>query len=265
MTSAITLDATALACGALLEQLSEAATHRQTLEGPALTWKSLDILLAPDPQRVWSYLDEQDRSALVEHGWVDAAGQLSAQATTWAADLQDDPVAWSLSSVDAAGEHCGAILAGTQVALIRVEARIRPWDELTRPASRLCTAQIIPVSGLPLFFGRWGGLGPAWSLESQRCAFDVDLVEARLKNPRTPAPADADPALAAMWANPWRLWRVACPQRQVELQFLSAGDRGQFVVQADRDATLVRLIAKPGTLVWGQLIEAGRWRDPDEW
>ncbi len=158
MTSAITLDATALACGALLEQLSEAATHRQTLEGPALTWQSLDILLAPDPQRVWSYLDEQDRTALVEHGWVDAAGHLSAQATTWAADLQDDPVAWSLSSVDAAGEHCGAILAGTQVALIRVEARIRPWWwslHSPRESGDSCEADVVDRRG-----DRSGGGGP---------------------------------------------------------------------------------------------------------
>lgn len=265
MTSAITLDATALACGALREQLSEPPTERLALDGPELTWQSLDILLSADPQRVWSHLDEQDRAGLIEHGWVDTTGQLSPEAETWADDLQHDPVAWALSSVETAGEHCGTILLGTQVALIRVEARVRPWADITRPASRRCTAQVIPASALPLFLGRWGGLEPAWSLESQRCEVDTDLVEARLKDPRTPAPVDADAALAAMWANPWRLWRVSCPARQVELQFLSAGDRGQFLVTAADDPAQLRIVARPGTLVWGRLIEAGRWRDPEEW
>ncbi|WP_226346348.1 hypothetical protein [Agilicoccus flavus] len=131
-----------------------------------------------------------------------------------------------------------------------------------------------PADALPLVLGRFAGLRPSPILDGDETLVDRAVLEARLNDPATPAPADAPEWLRRAWAAPWRRWTVETDAADLRLlDHIDAAEAGQLVVRP-HDATRVAIQTRPEGLVWGELqtvpalLAAARGEiDPDasEW
>lgn len=230
-------------------------TGRPEFDGPPVDRSVLDVFHGPDESRAWASATEGDRKVLLDLGWVDPEGELGATARSVRRDLREGSVTFAISATDADGELHGTVIAGSRHALAFVEAQPRPWGWGNRPVTHQVRFTVIEAGAVPIFLGRWAGLRPVLGRETVLEDLDPDLLEARLRDPATPPPAAAGEDMRRIWAEPWVLWTVSCPAREIWLNYLDAGDFGQFLLREGRGGR-VRLVARPGSLVWGELLHA---------
>lgn len=230
-------------------------TGRPKFDAPPVDRSVLDVFHGPDESRAWASASQGDRQVLLDLGWVDAEGELSGLARSVRRDLRERSVTFAISATDTEGELHGTVITGSRHALAFVEAQPRPWGWGNRPVTHQVRFTVIDAGAVPIFLGRWAGLSPVLGGDMVLEDLDADLLEARLRDPETAPPPAAGEAMSRLWGNPWVLWTVSCPAREIWLNYLDGGDCGQFLLREGR-AGRVRLVARPGSLVWGELLQA---------
>jgi hypothetical protein len=111
---------------------------------------------------------------------------------------------------------------------------------------------VAALTALPLLIASWVGLAPSWQFAVSPDRLPADVVDARVRDPRTPCPEAADENLRQAWAQPWLDWRVQTTPNGNTVGYVAAGDRGQFLSRLDGDTRV--LDARPPMYVWRDLI-----------
>lgn len=247
-------DRVAAAVGLQLEDLGGVrAVAGAEPVGPVVDHAILDLFHGSDPVRSWRLARPEDRAVLTEQGWTTPDGIASDRARAVRGDLRTDSVTYALRAQTTEGEHAASIIAGARHALLLWQAEPRPWGAPAAPVAGQVRFAVVACGMVPLLCARWAGLGPAWSLDTGDLEVEAGVFDARMRDSLIPAPSGADGPLAAMWANPWRRWTLRCDSRGLRVSYLDAADRGQYSVQYP-DPDTVRLRARPGALVWGELL-----------
>jgi len=104
---------------------------------------------------------------------------------------------------------------------------------------------VLPTSWLPVLLAAWLDVGPAWLAEPTPTVLPTALVTARVDDPSTPQPADADDILSAMWAQPWFMWTLQTSNEQA-VAGIDVGRFGQLsLTQEEGDTDEARLTPWP--------------------
>lgn len=261
------LDPHAQACGEDLEDLSRVGAQQPWRAlGPQVGRTALElwreagrtgtaILAPPEASTQVAALAELRAAQLVEPD-----GSL----TSYGRDLHtllDEPAqAVRVEATDGRGAY--TFLAGGDGTRWLVRATESPTSGRSdeRPSGRRVaqiathlTLDVVHPSWLPVLLASWLGLAPAWSFGSA-WTLPARLVEARLDDPATEPPTDADPHLRAAWAQPWYAWtlRSAGPSAGA-LAVVHAGARGALRYTVDGDRAVLEPM--PSAVVWSALLQ----------
>lgn len=191
-------------------------------------------------------LPATDRAALADLGLIAVDGQLSPAGRRLRDDLRTAAIVL-LRSAEADGvEHRARLYVGARQLLyqgVHSGAAARLTSELL----------VLPADAVPLVLAGWGRLQPMLEAgEDRHGPIDRDAFRRRCATAAEPVPAAADPALAALWAAPWRSWGAQCDLREVWLDYVDVEGFGTYVVRGRGDDA-IQLVARPSSLVWGDL------------
>lgn len=216
-------------------------------------------LLRPSGLQGWTDERGSDRELLIEQGWTTVDGDPTSAAVALHRELRDQGDVLHLTAVDSRGVVRGQIHCGVERAVVVVSTTRRSVSQLPSAVPAPGEADlgdvevdVVPLSAVPLLLARWGGLTPAWTVGDRLAPLAADVVRRRVLDPQQPLPDGADDDLVELWQRPWTWWTVATAGREVDLEFINAADRGQLVPRDKTDGSL-RLVARPGSLVWGDL------------
>ncbi|QQR99597.1 MAG: hypothetical protein IPK37_11280 [Austwickia sp.] len=195
-------------------------------------------------------LPATDRTALAELGLVSEDGELTPAGRRLRDDLRHAALVL-LYSTDFATDPSGL----TRRARLYVGAQrmmylgIHPAEEARQTSELL----VFPADAVPLVLAGWGRLQPMLnSSDEQHGPIRRDAFRRRCHSPAEPVPGGAEPALAAMWAAPWRPWGAQCDAREIALDYVDIQGFGTYLVRHAEDAT-VMLAGRPSSLLWGDL------------
>ncbi|WP_456787808.1 hypothetical protein [Cellulomonas sp. P5_C5] len=127
-------------------------------------------------------------------------------------------------------------------------------DDLLAAATTV-GVDIVASSAVPAHIAAWVGLAPAWSLGTSPVEIAEATVMARVDDPSTPPPPDADAALRYVWEQPWFLLTMTTAPFQRGLFVVNAGPAGQFVVNATTKRGVYVFQAFHSSVVWLTLVD----------
>lgn len=251
--SDLSLDAFALLNGFVAEDLSQVRYPPEPFASTiVLSRAAAQHLYATEPAVPWEDLAPRDRGTLVDGGWYAGDGTYTRAGLKLRRDLLTGMSQGKLHRTDDRGQQRATIVTGISRALLLVEPHVRHWASKGDCDDAVVQVETLPVTAIPIVMARWGRLSPAWTFDTEHGPIAPELILRRLQDPRTPVPEDADASLAAMWAEPWLQWSATFHRGATHLSYLNAGDRGQYVFK-EAEGGWVQLVARPGTLVWGDL------------
>lgn len=229
--------------------------------GPRVRLSLIERLYRDRPRTLWVDESLVERRDLIRRGWASEHGVLTHVGRAMNADLGYPAVQATLYRRTTDSLSSGSLLVGRECALATVTHSDDPPDGGDDPTNPLVRFQSMDADAVPLFLARWARLGPAWSFPTDHRPLEMSSVIKRLDDPDRPVPRGADEAFAAMWAEPWMQWGVVSADGSIDLHCIQAGRRGQYRVTFV-DEGRVRLVARPSSLIWGDLVRvtAGRRR-----
>lgn len=218
-------------------------------------------VLQPSGFEGWTDERRADREILAAQGWTTRDGDPTTEAVALHRELRDHGDVLHLTAADTQGVVRGWIHCGDTRAVVIIDPKrhyaydlpssVSGEGDAPEPTDE-CVVDVVQIDAIPILLARWGGLAPTWTVAEPLTPLRASAIERRVVDAEEPLPSGANADLAEVWERPWTWWAVATTGREVDLQFIHAGDRGQFVshvVQDDR----TRLVPRPGTLVWGDL------------
>ncbi|MEW1980419.1 hypothetical protein AB0333_05750 [Citricoccus sp. NPDC079358] len=147
---------------------------------------------------------ELEATGLAEDGRLTEVGDLLS------ATLLESAFRLRLTGTAGGGDHLVQVFGLSDVALMVSQPgfgeRILggPWEA---PGPEHLHVGMVPLSELSARLLAWAGAAPAWNLLPTPALITPAAYDARLAGP-TPPPAGADPALTALWDQPWWVWRI---------------------------------------------------------
>ena len=117
------------------------------------------------------------------------------------------------------------------------------------------TLQMVGVGQVMDVVARWIGIAPAWTFAIEPGEISSELFEARLADPSTPVPENANAYLRRLWAEPWTMWQIAFGMNQEApgLGMITAGTLGYVNYAVRPDDGVVSFIAMPPALLYTEL------------
>lgn len=218
-------------------------------------------LLQPSGLEGWTDERRADRETLVSQGWTTRDGDPTAEAGVLHQELRAHGDVLHLTAADTRGVVRGWIHCGAERAVVIIDPLRHYAHDLPSPVSSEADApeptdevvvDVVQLAAIPVLLARWGGLAPTWTVTDPLTPVGARAIQRRVLDAQEPPPADTHAELADVWERPWTWWSVATADRQVDLQFIHAGDRGQYVSHDRQDGDAL-LVPRPGTLVWGDL------------
>jgi hypothetical protein len=186
--------------------------------------------------------------ALTEYG-RDLGGLLARHAHQVRVEATDGRAAFSFSAFGSLGRYLTVATAPPTTFRGRSPASGR---EVVDTARNL-RLDVVHHSRLPAEIVSWLGIGPGWSMATNPLDLPESLVTARLDDPLTAPPEDADEHLREVWRQPWFSWTLNTSSGRPGLAMIDAGPRGQFTLTA-RPGKLLEVAAAPSHLVWLTLL-----------
>ena len=144
------------------------------------------------------------------------------------------------------------------VALLVATASPAPLNEEPAPSDLVRLAatvglDLVDATSVPRLLASWVGLGPAWRLATSPDRLDRDVVLARVDDPHTAPPPEADAHLRHTWGQPWFLWTVQSSAIPARRAWINTGGTGHFLLTdaGDGRATFESAFSQD---VWADLL-----------
>jgi hypothetical protein len=239
--------------GVPLEDLARIpASQLYRSDGPLVPYRALDVLARAG--RSAPAGDNAARDALLGAHLVTANGTPTERGADVGEIWRGAPVQLAVNAVAlgrrtafvarVAGGDCVVAAGPTPADLLGGAADVDPDGDV-----RVNVASIV---ALPVLIASWVRLAPAWQFAVTPDRLPPELVEARVRDPDTACPDDADENLRQMWAQPWVDWRVQTTPNGRTVGYLAAGERGQYLSWIEGDRRVLE--ARPPMHVWRDLL-----------
>nr|NLD40562.1 hypothetical protein [Actinomycetales bacterium] len=112
-----------------------------------------------------------------------------------------------------------------------------PFGEPEDPTVGRTNLMVAPLVDLSTLMARWVGLQPAWNLPIAPTTIDGEGL-ATSATGRPGLPEDANPALRALWEEPWTVWHLFAqgPESEVgPVPYLNGGRSGHLIMVPDEE------------------------------